>query len=142
MTEEKVPLLSDFIPEKAKALLSGTGKDFVNRIGVTAIKKATAEVLCGENLRDQTEPLTRRRISQICGALVAMFANGWVAQQNFSSEMSKLAAHEMAAKRKAKTDGWPARWTLGLTDKLADNVLRGDAKLLPKYINPHFLYDS
>lgn len=134
MAESELPNLSDFIPEKARALLTGTGKDFINRIGEEAVKKVTAEVLCGENLRDQTEPLTRRRISQVCGALVAMFAKGWILQPDFTLRMSQIAANEMAAKRKLKTDGWPARWTLGLTDKLADNVLRGDASKLPKYI--------
>jgi len=48
--------------------LTGGGKDFIERIGVEATRRVIHHVMMGENLRQQTEPLTRRRVAQISGA--------------------------------------------------------------------------
>ena len=49
--------LDALFPTASRELLSGTGKQFIERIGVEAARRAVLGVLAGENLRDQTEPL-------------------------------------------------------------------------------------
>lgn len=60
--------LSDLFPENSRLLLTGGGKEFIERIGVEAARKVVLSVMMGENVRTQTEPLTRRRIAQVTGA--------------------------------------------------------------------------
>ncbi len=126
-------LLSNLFPESGKILLTGGGKDFVERLGIEAIRKAIFHVLSGENIRTQTEPLSRRRITQVSGAVVAMFAKGYATVDNFRDELSKLAITQLKTTR-SNRDVWPAQWVIGLTGKLMQNVLRGNADELESYV--------
>ena len=87
--------ISAIFPENSRLLLTGGGKDFIERIGVDAAKKVVLGVLLGENVRTQTEPLTRQRIAQLSGAMVALFVNGWKEIPNFSSDISALAVEQI-----------------------------------------------
>lgn len=40
-------------------MLTGTGKQFIERIGVETVRDVVVSVLMGENIRTRTEPLTR-----------------------------------------------------------------------------------
>ena len=74
MTNNEARTLSSLFPEHGHVLLSGTGKDLVERLGIEVVRRIVLAILQGENVRTQTEPLSRRRISQISGALVTMFS--------------------------------------------------------------------
>lgn len=127
--------LSDIFPESARVLLSGTGKQFIERLGVETIRHAIVSVMMGENLRTQTEPLSRRRIAQISGALVMMFARGMDEIDNFTDNLSELASNQMRSTLKNDVfSQWPAQWVLGLTGKSIQNVLRSDNETQPEYI--------
>ena len=43
--------LDDLFPEPGRVLLTGGGKQFVERIGIEAIRHAVHSVMMGENLR-------------------------------------------------------------------------------------------
>src|SRR5579872_5446629 len=136
MTESAKQLLSSLFPENSRLLLTGGGKEFVERIGIEAVRKVVLGVLRGENIRTQTEPLTRRRISQVCGALVALFAKGWIEVDDFSKKVSEMAMFELQGKSVSdKAILWPAQWAIGLTGKLSQNALRGKTSELQHYIN-------
>ncbi len=114
---------STLFPESGKILLTGGGKEFVERIGEEVIRNVVLGVLCGENLRTQTEPLSRRRIAQVSGAIIAMFTKGFVTIPDFKKKLSRLALDQLQ-KARGNVEVWPSQWVIGLTGKLAQNLLR------------------
>lgn len=128
----KRPKLTDLMPEAGRDLLSSGGKEFVERIGVEAVREVVHAVLCGENLRDSTESLTRRRLALSNGALLLMFLQGCRDVENFVQTLPRLAEEEFQKTRKQE-DRWILQWILGLTNKAVQNVLRDDPENLAKY---------
>jgi hypothetical protein len=127
--------LSTMFPESGRVLLTGGGKQFVERLGVTAIRETICRVMSGENLRTETEPLSRRRIAQVSGALVALFTKGYLSSEDFGERLSGYAIERLQTSSKSdKASVWPAQWILGLTNKSVQNVLRGDAETLKEYV--------
>jgi hypothetical protein len=91
--------------------------------------------MLGENLRTNTEPLSRRRLSQITGAIVTLFARGHLEIPNFDTRLSELAARGLRACSRSDTASiWTYQWLLGLTGKSVQNVLRGDHGSLDRYL--------
>lgn len=132
--KEQIDLFSLF-PEGGKVLLTGGGKEFIERIGVDSVRNAIYSVMIGENLRTQTEPLSRRRISQVSGALIAMFAQGYLQIDNFQSNLSDIAINQLkSARRNDNVNVWPAQWLIGLTGKSVQNVLRSDKAAFLEYV--------
>ncbi len=126
----------DLFPENSRVLLTGSGKEFVQRIGEDVIRKAVLGVLKGENLRTQTEYLTRSRISQINTALIVLYLHGLLTVDGFSENLSSYASAQL--RHAKKTDNaaiWPAQWFLGLTGKSVQNVLKSDHDALTDYIS-------
>lgn len=58
-TESSKPTLDQLFPAGSRVLLTGTGKQFIERIGVETVRDVVVSVLMGENIRTRTEPLTR-----------------------------------------------------------------------------------
>ena len=135
MPEEDKPSVSDLFPKSSRLLLTGGGKEFIERIGVEATRRVIQHVMMGENLRQQTEPLTRRRIAQISGAMVALFAKGCLEIENFTDSLSDMAIEQLRVKKKDKAVVWPAQWLIGLTGKSVQNVLRSKSDALENYIS-------
>lgn len=130
-----LPTINDLFPESGRVLLTGGGKQFVERIGIEAIRHAIHSVMMGENIRTQTEPLSRRRIAQVSAALVAMFTRGYMMVDDFPIKLSKIAYDELTAPNKRDNANiWIAQWLLGLTGKSVQNVLRGKHQQLQDYI--------
>lgn len=101
--------LPALFPESGRVLLTGGGKQFVERLGVTAIRDAVYRVMLGENLRTQTEPLSRRRITQVSGALVALFTRGYLTVEGFEKKLSDLAVTQLlTASRTDNVAVWPS----------------------------------
>ena len=129
------PTLSDLFPESSRLLLTGGGKEFIERLGVEAVRQVILGIMRGENVRTQTEPLSRRRLAQMSGAMVAMFANGWLDIDHFTDKLSQMAVEQIIhARRSDKMAMWPAQWALGLTDKSVQNVLRNNRADFQAYI--------
>ena len=133
---EPVNALLKLFPTSGQVLLKGGGKQFVEQIGVEAVRQAIYNVLLGENLRTQTEPLTRRRIAQVSGAVIAMLTNGYLSIENFEQQLSALALEQLRnGKRFGNAAIWPARWVIGLTGKGNQNVLRSNQDAASDYID-------
>ncbi len=127
--------IQELFPEDSRLLLTGGGKDFIERIGVEAARQAVLNVLRGDNIRTQTEPLSRRRIAQVSGAIVALYANGLLQQEDFTQQLSTLALQQIAQARKNDNASlWPAQWLIGLTGKSVQNVLRSKPEARQTYI--------
>lgn len=128
-------IIDDLYPEKGKLVLSANGKDFIERLGVETARRVILGVLCGENIRTQTEPLTRRRIAIATGAMVYLFAKGWAEINDFTQKLSSLALEQMDNTSQSRKDTfWPAQWLLGLTTKGIQNVLRSNPESRESYI--------
>ena len=134
MPKKEPPLISTFFPESSRLLLTGGGKEFIERIGVEATRRVIHHVMMGENLRQQTEPLTRRRVAQISGAMITMFVNGCLGMDNFTDSLSEMAIKQLRADKNDKAATWPAQWLIGLTGKSVQNVLRGKSEAFENYI--------
>lgn len=128
--------LKDLFPDKGRLVLSGTGKEFIEKIGIEATRQVVLGILCGENLRSQTEPLTRQRISLVSGSLVHLFTKGWAEVPDFTNKLSSMALSDLSSSLQGdKTIIWPAQWLIGLTGKSFQNVLRSNAFSRNKYVN-------
>lgn len=127
--------IRDLFPEQGRLVLSGSGRAFMERLGVETIRQSVLAVLCGENIRQQTEPLTRRRIAMATGAMVALFARGWHTVPDFTHNLSALALDQLNnASASDKAAVWPAQWLIGLTGKSVQNVLRSDPNARDHYV--------
>lgn len=128
-------IIDDFFPEKGKLVVTASGKEFIKRIGVETARQVIYAVLCGENIRTQTEPLTRRRVAIATGAMVYLFAKGWAEIDDFTEKLSNLALEQMDNTTQSKKETfWPAQWLIGLTGKSIQNVLRSNPELRQSYI--------
>lgn len=128
-------IIDDLFPEKGKLVLTANGKEFIERLGVETARQVILAVLRGENIRTQTEPLTRRRVAIATGAMVYLFVKGWAEVDNFTENLSAYALEQMDNTSQSKKDTfWPAQWLIGLTGKSIQNVLRSNPELRQSYI--------
>lgn len=127
--------VNDLFPDAGKLLLTGGGKEFVERIGIEATKQAILNVMTGQNLRTQTEPLSQHRIAILSGAIISLFAKGFKEIPGFSKELSSIAVEQIKNSKKSdKASMWTAQWMIGLTGKSFENVLRGDHGEVERYL--------
>lgn len=118
--------LAPFFPDAATPLLLGSGRAFLARLGEEATRSVVEGVLLGENVKSRTEPLTRRRLVQVNGALLAMFVGGMRRERDFMANVVSYAERQLGGTLASdKVLRWPAQWVLGLTQKQIQNVLRG-----------------
>jgi len=137
MVDNNLPeiLLADLFPKGSRLLLTGSGKDFIERLGTEAAREVILGVMSGENVRSLTEPLSRRRLAQISAALVYLFARGSLDVENFSEKLSSMAVEQIKIARKNDNVAlWPAQWLLGLTGKSVQNVLRSNPDAIKAYV--------
>jgi len=135
MPDNTPPSISDLFPEGGRILLTGGGKEFVERIGVDAIRRSILSVMTGDNIRTQTEPLSRRKIAIVSGAIISLFLRGHLEIENFTNTLSSLAVSQLDKRRGSnKATIWVAQWLIGLTQKQFQNVLRNDAKSIGRYV--------
>ncbi|MCL2298310.1 MAG: CfrBI family restriction endonuclease [Proteobacteria bacterium] len=128
-----IQLLEAF-PASAIDLLAGSGREFIQRIGEDAARQAVLGVLQGDNVRSQTEFLTRARISQLSAAIVAQYLTACSTNPNFARNFFEIAMDAVSKQNKQHPAWLSAQWFLGLTGKSVQNVLRGDTKNLVGYV--------
>lgn len=125
-------IIGQLMPPMLKNLLEARGIKFVRQIGADVLRQVVFDVMCGRNLRDATEMLTRRRIALVNAAIVVLFVQGLKRRSDFISCLANIVSDELRRKR-PKTERWVLQWLLGLTDKAAQNVLRDDFAALETY---------
>lgn len=133
MKREPARSLTKFLSPSELALLSASGSELVQQIGLDVVRGVVLDILLGKNLRDSTEILTRRRIAALNLATLHLFLKGSSLSENFVSRLPELAQEILSQKRVEKTERWLAQWALGLTDKAFQNVLRDDPQALLDY---------
>ncbi len=136
-TKQSFKNLSNLLTEDSIKLLSSNGLELTEQIGLNAIRDVVFDILCGKNLRDSTEFITRRRITFLNLALFDMFSKGTASNRLFVYDIIEQAVKILQQKRIPKTERWLAQWILGLTDKAFQNVLRDDPESLVDYKNDY-----
>ncbi len=129
----KITVLSELMSPAALKLLTASGSEFVQQIGIDVVRGVVLDVLTGRNLRDSTEVLTRRRIAALNLATVNLLVQGSAISADFVAQLPHLATDILTRKRLTKSERWLAQWALGLTDKAFQNVLRDDPDALMEY---------
>jgi len=132
-SDETVNSFVDLLDDEAKALLNTSGAELIKKIGIDTVRTVVFDVLSGRNLRDSTEMLTRRRLASLNAATVTMMLRGTEIQSDFVEKLPEIAERILRKKRLSKSERWIAQWTLGLTDKASQNVLRDNENLLTEY---------
>lgn len=123
----------EYYPKVGRNILSKTGADFVKSIGNEALRDAVSSVMEGENIRNSTEFITRRRLLLSNSALFMMFIDGCLNVESFSEKLVPEATKKLKMGGLKKNERWILEWILGLNDKAVQNILRDDPDELEKY---------
>jgi hypothetical protein len=92
--------------------------------------------LKGENLRTQTEFLTRNRLCQLSAALIDLYLRGVKTVDHFSDNLFQHAIDQIRySKKTEKSEQWPAMWFIGMTEKQFQNILRSNKQNYTEYIS-------
>ena len=86
--------LREIFPKRLQEQLRSGGKDFINSVGEDMVKEIVFNVLCGQNLRDITENLTKKRISNISTTILSSLIVANSKNPNFISDLPNLAIPE------------------------------------------------
>jgi hypothetical protein len=133
--KKEIRKLTDIMSPDAVKLISARGDDLVREIGIEVIRGIVHDVLSGENLRDSTEMLTRRRIAALNLATVEMFIRESAVSADFIQDLPQLGSEMLHCRRLAKPERSLAEWILGLTHKAFQNVLRDNIRAIDEYRN-------
>jgi len=135
MTKKNIKI-TDLMPQAGKELIAYTGKEVVSKVGPDIVKGIVASILCGENVRDLTENLTKRRITLINGALLTLFIKGAHNIDDFIGKLPELVGDQLKLPN-AKVDKDLLLWLMGLTGKGVQNILRSNPAALSQFINKY-----
>ncbi len=106
----------------------------MEQVGLDVVRDIVLKVLTGDNLRDSTEMLTRRRLAAINAATVVMFVRAQATIPGFSEKLYALASRGFdSSVRVSKDQRWLLNWCLGLTEKAFQNVLGDDPSNIEIY---------
>lgn len=135
MPKKKTTLnaLTELISPADMALLSASGSQLVQQIGLDVVRGVVLDILTGKNLRDSTEALTRRRIATLNLATFELFLKGSALSKDFVNQLPYIATDILAKGNLSKAERWIAQWILGLTDKAFQNVLRDNPEAIAEY---------
>jgi hypothetical protein len=131
--ENKKIKVTDLMPKAGKELIAYTGREVITKVGAELIKNIITSILCGENVRDLTEDLTKRRVSVINGALLTLFIRGCSSVDDFIERLPDLVGEQLKSKN-PKIDKDILLWLLGLTGKGVQNIIRSKPAVLESYI--------
>ena len=124
--------LAELFSDDMLDLLTATGTNLMDTVGMDVISEVVLDVLTGRNIRASTETLTRRRIATLNLALVDLLFKGTKIQSDFVKQLPYIASNILETSNN-KAEEWLANWALGLTGKGVQNVLRDDRSLIPGY---------
>lgn len=125
--------LTSLISSADLDLLSASGSQLVEQIGLDVVRGVVLDILTGKNLRNSTEALTRRRIATLNLATMELFIKGSANSKDFVTQLPIIATDILSKGNLSKAERWLAQWILGLTDKAFQNVLRDDPEAIAEY---------
>ncbi|WP_053464905.1 CfrBI family restriction endonuclease [Staphylococcus carnosus] len=119
----------DIYDDNAKDLIKASGKDLVKALNKEGLSNIVYNVLCGGNVRDTMEFMTRNRLIISNASLLELFSeighyydNDW--EKKYLEDVSKSLLDS-----KNDSNRILNLWLLGLTKKGLDNIVRGKENL-------------
>lgn len=97
------------------------------------VRGVILDVMRGVNIRDSTEPLTRKRIALLNAAMIAQYTSTLGSETSIEALTTSIA-EALEGSRVDKSEEWMLNWSLGLTDKGVQNVLRDNHLGLGGYV--------
>lgn len=128
-----MPSILEFIPDRSFDFISMSNADLVDRMGEDKIKDIIIDVLCGDNVRAATEPLTRHRIATLNAAILVTMARA--STKMTAQEMLEQAHKDMETIPDNDPRSTILRWLIGLNKKQVQNILRSDQDAWNDYLN-------
>ncbi len=123
----------DFVPEWCVKYIKPTGKTVLQNYPIEKIKAVVVNSMCGGNVREFTEPITKERIGILNAGL---FLTLFYASQKFSiKKILVKSSQELIDLPRSDPRRLILQWILGLTEKQIQNVLRSDYSNVEKYLN-------
>lgn len=119
-------------PSALEQIETRSGTNFATDIGWEVVRQLIFDVMCGVNIRQSTELLTRRRLALLNAATVAQYANLPSSTESIDSFVESVS-DALERSPLTKSQEWMLNWSLGITGKGVQNVLRDDRGGFGKY---------
>ena len=126
--------IRELIPEMAPQLLRSRASEFMAQHAAD-IRDGVTDVLCGGNIRDLTEALTRKRLALANGSLVMTYLSAHRSGKDLPDDFFQEVARHLSQSDLTAEEKLYCRNLLGLTSKSAVNILRGDEDAMARYID-------
>lgn len=126
-------LLKDILPKSVKDALTLSGESFIEIIGIDIAKEVIKRVFLGENLRDSTEMVTKKRIATLSNGLIIFLLTASKNDPNYFNKLVDKAVKNLKKRNIGKIEKWISYWILGLTEKGFQNILRDNPENLDSY---------
>lgn len=119
----------ELIPEASLNLVSYSGQEVVDRLGNEVIAEVVLSVLCGDNVRNLTEGLTRRRTLLINASLLITYLRAITSYKDLHKILTDIISSETKVKISDDKKRY-LNWFIGITGKGFTNVIRGEGKVV------------
>ncbi len=93
--------LLDNYPAFALPSLRTSGATVIDRLGMEVVKDVIFQVLTGENIRDSTEMLTRRRITMVNLGIVSLFLTALTEEAGYRRTLIEAAKSALTSRGSA-----------------------------------------
>lgn len=123
---------SDFLPSEGERLISSSGKEIVDKLGLEVLQGVVASILKGKNVRDLTEGLTQRRVLILSSAVFLSYIKAMSSIENIENQLSDIIKSNISLQLRPDKKAF-LFWFLGLTGKGIQNIVRD--KSVAEYID-------
>ena len=121
------------VPEWCINYIKITGKSVLKNYPIETIKSVIVNSMCGGNVREFTEPITKERLGILYTGLIVTLIQ---ASEKYSIDEILEKSHEEFLNLEQKDPRrFYLQWILGLTGKQIQNVLRSDDTNVENYLN-------
>lgn len=113
----------DSIPPIGLDMVTSSGEDFIKEVGKDVINNVVFSVLCGDNIRNITEEVTRKRALLSNAAAFMTYLKAFSSYENLSEKLTSIIAQELKTKLTGDQKTF-LLWFVGMTGKGVQNVIR------------------
>lgn len=124
----------DLIPPMGLDMVTSSGEDFIKEVGKDVINNVVFSVLCGDNIRNITEEVTRKRILLTNASTFITYLKAFSSFENLSEKLTSIIAQELKTRLTADQKTY-LLWFVGMTGKGIQNVIREH-----EYFNNYLTY--
>ena len=122
-------LVSSYLPKSGVLMSKSTNFSVLDRLGVATVRSVVKSILEGGNLRDVTEPMTRRRVLLSNAALLILYFKMLGDNPELENRLTAMVDRELSSpgKRLAPEKRELLLTLIGMTNKGWDNIVRRES---------------